>query len=414
MRLREFEQTLDELKMSPGSLKAMASQIEGALVGLEFEMVVPGIEDPDDTPDYEPDYDYDSRIRATTWSDFEQAIYDFYLSGEFSSSRGEVKRALESANEDLLGFIDDQFNTDTEDGGFEKWWEENEDGPAPKPEDGKFGSFSSDGRKITASTDAGLADEKGGVGPSYNRDAAGKGIASTGVHETMHAQWYNLENTPEYQENGLAAGMRKAVENSDGYKNRVESGEFGTSDKDKAFAAAMSPEEYAVIHGTRKFFADPLNKNRQLFEERNAVRRIKRGEGSLEDALRVQDMMYRYDRNQAAERGAAGAGTVKNSLRSDVDAAIKAELERPKVAVQSEFNLQPHNELSRWKEANFPEPSLKEREARRQAAEKAKLDKSEFKKWLQAQSKYSEAADEPVGVDNLMRSEEHTSELQSH
>ena len=93
---------------------------------------------------------------------------------------------------------------------------------------------------------------------------------------------------------------------------------------------------------------------------------------------------------------------MKNSLRSDVDAAIKAELERPKVAVQSEFNLQPHNELSRWKEANFPEPSLKEREARRQAAEKAKLDKSEFKKWLQAQSKYSEAADEPVGVDNLM------------
>ena len=138
MRLREFNQTLDELKMSPGSLKAMASQVEGALVGLEFEMVVPGIEDPDDVPEYEPDYDYDSRIRATNWSDFEQAIYDFYLSGEFSSSRGEVKRALESANEDLLGFIDDQFTTEVEDGGFETWWEANEDGPAPKPEDGKF------------------------------------------------------------------------------------------------------------------------------------------------------------------------------------------------------------------------------------------------------------------------------------
>ena len=48
MRLREFEQTLDELKMSPGSLKAMASQVEGALVGLEFEMVVPDVQDPDD------------------------------------------------------------------------------------------------------------------------------------------------------------------------------------------------------------------------------------------------------------------------------------------------------------------------------------------------------------------------------
>ena len=139
MRLHEFEQTLDELKMSPGSLKAMASQIEGALVGLEFEMVVPGVTDPDDyESDPEPDYDYDGRIRATTWSDFEQAIYDFYLSGENSSPRSYVRKALESANEDFMAFIDDQFAADQEDGGFERWWEENEDGPAPKPDDGKF------------------------------------------------------------------------------------------------------------------------------------------------------------------------------------------------------------------------------------------------------------------------------------
>lgn len=138
MRLREFEQTLDELKMSPGSLKSMASQIEGALVGLEFEMVVPDIEDPDDVPDYEPDYDYDSRIRARTWKDLEQAMHDFYGSGEFSSSRREIARALESANEDFMGFIDDQFTSEVEDGGFVRWWEENEDGPAPEPRDGNF------------------------------------------------------------------------------------------------------------------------------------------------------------------------------------------------------------------------------------------------------------------------------------
>ena len=99
MRLREFNQTLDELKMSPGSLKAMASQVEGALVGLEFEMVVPGIADPDEyDSDPQEDFDYDSRIRATNWKDFEQAIYDFYQSGENPSSRREIQRALESAN----------------------------------------------------------------------------------------------------------------------------------------------------------------------------------------------------------------------------------------------------------------------------------------------------------------------------
>ena len=87
MRLREFNQTLDELKMSPGSLKAMASQIEGALVGLEFEMVVPGVEESDYEPDYEPDYDYDSRIRATNWHDFDEAIHDFFEGGEFGSSQ---------------------------------------------------------------------------------------------------------------------------------------------------------------------------------------------------------------------------------------------------------------------------------------------------------------------------------------
>ena len=134
MRLREFNQHLDELKMSPGSLKAMASQIEGALAGLEFEMVVPDVQDPDDRDvDPEPDYSEDGPIRVSTWRDFEEEIKNFFSGGDFGSSRGEIKRALESANEDLLAWIDEQYTNELDDGGLERWWKyNNEDEPFPE------------------------------------------------------------------------------------------------------------------------------------------------------------------------------------------------------------------------------------------------------------------------------------------
>ena len=140
MRFFEFRQTLDELNMSPGNLKAMAGKIEGALVGMEFEMVVPGVQDPDDYDvDPEPDYEYDRRIRARTWRDFEDEIRDFFSSGDFGSTRGEIKRALESANEELQGYIDDMYGSSLEDGGLEDWWKENHEGEEmPEPGSGMY------------------------------------------------------------------------------------------------------------------------------------------------------------------------------------------------------------------------------------------------------------------------------------
>ena len=136
MRLREFTQHLDELKMSPGSLRAMASQIKGALAGLEFEMVVPDVQDPDDyEPEYEPDYDQDKQIKVSTWRDFEDEIRDFFTGGDFGSTRGEIKRALEKANEDFIEWSDDQYGAALEDGGLEDWWENNHEGE-PFPERG--------------------------------------------------------------------------------------------------------------------------------------------------------------------------------------------------------------------------------------------------------------------------------------
>jgi hypothetical protein len=53
------EETLNEVNMSPTNLKKLSSQIP-ASVGMEFEMVVPGLSDPDDQEYYEPEEDSDA------------------------------------------------------------------------------------------------------------------------------------------------------------------------------------------------------------------------------------------------------------------------------------------------------------------------------------------------------------------
>ena len=57
--LFEAQQELFEVEMSPSNLKKLASAIPGVKVGMEFEMVVPGVQDPDDEG-YEPEEDMDA------------------------------------------------------------------------------------------------------------------------------------------------------------------------------------------------------------------------------------------------------------------------------------------------------------------------------------------------------------------
>ena len=83
------EQQLDEINMSPSSLKQLASKIS-ARAGMEFEMIVPGAQN--DDSDMEPDYDNDERARS--FSDIE----DFFLDGEYNS-RNEVKRLIDQLRE---------------------------------------------------------------------------------------------------------------------------------------------------------------------------------------------------------------------------------------------------------------------------------------------------------------------------
>lgn len=61
--LFEAQQELFEVEMSPSNLKKLASAIPGAKVGMEFEMVVPGVQDPDDEG-YEPEEDMEADERA--------------------------------------------------------------------------------------------------------------------------------------------------------------------------------------------------------------------------------------------------------------------------------------------------------------------------------------------------------------
>ena len=66
--LFEAQQELFEVEMSPSNLKKLAAAIPGVKVGMEFEMVVPGVQDPDDEG-YEPEEDMDADESADDIAD---------------------------------------------------------------------------------------------------------------------------------------------------------------------------------------------------------------------------------------------------------------------------------------------------------------------------------------------------------
>lgn len=92
--LIEYYQQLDEIAMNPNRLRKMADGI-GAMVGIEFEMVVPDVAGNDEDAELEPDYDQDRRIRGF------RDIRDFFLDGEFNSRR-DIERAMDSIWSDYM------------------------------------------------------------------------------------------------------------------------------------------------------------------------------------------------------------------------------------------------------------------------------------------------------------------------
>ena len=92
--LEILEQTLNEINMSPSSLRQAAANIE-ALAGMEFEMIIPGVGSGDSEPEWEADWDRDERTRS--FSD----IRDFFHDGDYNGRR---------AVDDLMDEIDSEYS----------------------------------------------------------------------------------------------------------------------------------------------------------------------------------------------------------------------------------------------------------------------------------------------------------------
>ena len=109
------EQDLFEINMSPTNLKKLAAQT-GALAGMEFEMIVPGIEGGEEA-DLEPDYDQDERCRS-----IEDAA-QFFFDGDFNGRR-DIQRLRDSMQNDFQEWLDDKIYQEWESRGeeyLEEW-----------------------------------------------------------------------------------------------------------------------------------------------------------------------------------------------------------------------------------------------------------------------------------------------------
>jgi hypothetical protein len=86
------EEALYEIEMSPSNLRKLAADT-GAVAGMEFEMVVTGVENLDGEPVMKPDFGNDDRVSSF------QGIEDFFNDGD-RNSRQEVQRLIERIRED--------------------------------------------------------------------------------------------------------------------------------------------------------------------------------------------------------------------------------------------------------------------------------------------------------------------------
>jgi hypothetical protein len=109
MRYREFELTEDELfelKMSPSNLARMAKSID-ARAGLEFELIVPGVQDEEEEFESEPDYDADERFPiGPGWR---RDVVEFFRGGEMGNSTSYIERRIAELDENFYGWFDDEI-----------------------------------------------------------------------------------------------------------------------------------------------------------------------------------------------------------------------------------------------------------------------------------------------------------------
>jgi hypothetical protein len=125
MKIREL---INELKMSPASLRSRVSAITDAKVGIEFELYVPI----DENEEYEPDYSYDGYIETRNWGALHKDITNFFSNGDNASSGRTINDAIDTAYDDYQEWLNKKWREHAETT-FSDWWKENnDDEPEPK------------------------------------------------------------------------------------------------------------------------------------------------------------------------------------------------------------------------------------------------------------------------------------------
>ena len=110
-KLLSEDEQLDEIAMSPTSLRALASKID-ARAGMEFEMYVPGAQGDSDDYDQEPDMDYNESAYSI------QQIADFFYDGD-NNGRREVDNLRQRLEEAYLEWRDNKISEAWDDDGFD-------------------------------------------------------------------------------------------------------------------------------------------------------------------------------------------------------------------------------------------------------------------------------------------------------
>jgi hypothetical protein len=108
MRYKEFNLTEDELfelNMSPTNLAKMVKGID-ARVGMEFELIVPNVDNPDED-EYESEPDYDADESFPTGPGWTRDVIDFFRGGEMGNSRSTIERQIDALNEDFYSWVDE-------------------------------------------------------------------------------------------------------------------------------------------------------------------------------------------------------------------------------------------------------------------------------------------------------------------
>lgn len=111
------EEQINELEMNPSSFAAFAKTPAGAQtrVGFEAEMIVPGMTSGSGySSDYdsEPNYDMDDRVDTSSLSSLIDDLYSFFRD---TTSRRTIEREVEEVNDDILQYMEDEFQNDLSD-----------------------------------------------------------------------------------------------------------------------------------------------------------------------------------------------------------------------------------------------------------------------------------------------------------